>query len=312
VILKFAIRRLLVAIPVALITFTLIFFVLRVLPGDPAVAILGDNASAEALANLREKLGLNAPLWQQYMTFLVEIFRGNFGTSITTGRPVTELIISLFPYTLELAFASILLAVLIGVPIGIISALKRNTMTDGLLRIFALLGISIPAFFLGILLLLAFSLKMPVFPSIGAGKGLADNLYHLVLPAFSLALIEAGLMMRITRSTMLDQVNQDYVRTARAKGIPEGKVIYKHVLRNTLIPVVTVIGLDITSLISGAVLTETVFSRPGLGSLAVGSISTRDFPTLQACLILFTVLVLIVNLVVDISYSLINPKIRSH
>jgi ABC-type dipeptide/oligopeptide/nickel transport system permease component len=310
VLLKYSLRRFLLTIPTILMTVTIIFFVLRVLPGDPAEVILGDNANAQAIEQMREKLGLNLPVHEQYLNYLGSIIQADFGNSLTTGRSVSSQILSLFPYTLELAFGSVLLATLIGVPIGIVSALKRNTITDAAIRLFALIGISIPAFFFGILLLLSFSLKIPLFPSMGAGEGFIGNLYHLALPMISLGLIEAGIIMRITRSSMLEEINKDYVRTARAKGISRNKVIFKHVLRNTLIPVVTVIGLNITTLISGAVLTETVFSRPGLGSLAIGAISTRDYPTLQACLVLFSVLVVIVNLLVDLSYSILNPKIR--
>lgn len=308
---QYIVRRIIFTIPTVLITVSIIFFVLRILPGNPAVLILGESASAAQIEKLEEQLGVNLPIWQQYINYMTDIARGDFGNSITTGRPVTEQLLSLVPYTLELAIAAVVIGSIIGIPLGIVSALKRNTAIDGSVRLIALTGISMPAFFLGILLMLAFSLKIPLFPSMGGGEGIAGNLYHLVLPAFSLGLINAALLMRITRASMLEEVNKDYVRTARAKGLPRRKVIGKHILRNTLIPVVTVIGLDITTLISGAVLTETVFSRPGLGSLAVGSITTRDYPTLQACLILFTLLVIFVNLLVDLSYSLINPKIRA-
>lgn len=297
-------------IPTILITITVIFFVLRILPSDPASVILGDNATPESLKVLRENLGLNNPIWIQYLHFLASLIQGDFGNSLTTGRSVSEQILSLMPYTFELAFASVIIAILIGVPIGILSATKRGTFVDGFLRLFALIGISMPAFFLGILLLLAFSLKIPLFPSMGTGEGFLGNLYYLILPAFSLGLIESGIVMRITRSGMMDEINKDYVRTAKAKGVPRKKVVSKHILRNSLIPVVTVIGLNMTTLISGAVLTETVFSRPGLGSLAVGAIGTRDYPTLQACLVLFCILVVFVNLIVDLSYSILNPRIR--
>lgn len=308
--LKYVIRRTLISIPTIVITVSIIFFVMRVLPGDPALVILGDSATEEAIARLNEQLGLNMPLWQQYINYLYDLLRLDFGQSLTTGRPVTELLFSLFPYTLELTFAAILIGTAVGMPIGIIVARRRGTLTDGLFRLIALIGISMPAFFLGILLLISFSLKIPLFPSVGAGEGVVDNLYHLVLPALTLGLIEAALIMRITRSSILDEINKDYVRTARAKGVPERVVLLKHILRNILIPVVTVIGLNITTLISGAVLTESVFSRPGLGSLAIGSITNRDYPTLQACLVLFGVLVVIVNLLVDLTYSIINPRIR--
>lgn len=308
---QFTVRRIIFTVPTVILTVSIIFFVLRVLPGNPAVLILGDSASAEQIANLQAKLGTDLPLWQQYINYAVNIIQGDFGNSLTTGRPVTEQLLSMIPYTLELALAAVFIGALIGIPAGIVSALKRNTFIDGTFRLGALIGISMPAFFLGLLLLIAFSLKIPIFPSLGAGEGILENLHHLILPAFTLGLINAALVMRITRASMLEEVNRDYVRAARAKGLPKSKVVGKHILRNTLIPVITVIGLDITTLISGAVLTEAVFSRPGLGSLAVGAIKTRDYPTLQACLILFAVLVIFVNLLVDLSYSVINPKIRA-
>lgn len=308
--LKYTIRRLLLSIPTIFLTVSIIFFVLRILPGDPTMVIAGENATEEAIQAVREKLGLDVPIWQQYLVFLGSLVKADFGNSLVTGNPVSHELISLFPYTLELAVISVIIATIIGVPLGIIAVFKRDTFADAVCRLFGLLGISIPSFFFAILLLLVFALKIPLFPSMGAGEGVGGNLYHIVLPALSLGLIEAGIVMRITRSSMLDELNRDYVRTARAKGIAKRKVIIKHVLRNTLIPVITIIGLNITTLISGAVLTETVFSRPGLGSLAVGAIISRDYPILQACLVLFSVLVVSVNLLVDISYSLLNPRVR--
>jgi ABC-type dipeptide/oligopeptide/nickel transport system permease component len=307
---KYILRRVLVSLPTMILTISIIFFGLRVLPGDPAQSILGENANPEALEKIREQMGLNIPLWQQYFYFLGDTLQGNFGDSLISGKAVSEQLLESFPNTLLLAFASIIIGCMIGIPLGILSARKQNTKMDTGIRLFAMVGISSPPFLLGILMILAFSLKIPIFPSMGLGEGFWEKLYHLLLPSLTLGIILSAVMMRFTRSSMLDEINQDYIRTARAKGIPERLVIYKHVLRNTLIPVVTIIGLNMTSLISGAVLTETIFSRPGLGNLAVGAIIARDFPVLQGCLILFTVVVMVVNLLVDISYSMINPKIR--
>ncbi|PWA08762.1 ABC transporter permease [Pueribacillus theae] len=306
----YLIRRLLVALPTMFITLSLIFFTLRVLPGDPALAILGDNATEEALNNLREQMGLNAPIWQQYLVFWGDILRGDFGLSIASGTPVINLIASNFSPTIILTLTSIFIGSLIGIPSGILSALRPNSFIDTVVRIVSITWVSIPAFLLGIILILIFSLKIDLLPSMGAGEGFLGTMYHLILPSFTLGLINSAVIMRIARASMLEEVNQDYIRTARAKGIPTGIVIFKHALRNSLIPVITVIGLDITALISGAVITETIFSRPGLGSLAVGAITTRDFPILQGCLILFAALVIIVNLIIDITYSIVNPKIR--
>ncbi|WP_077213178.1 ABC transporter permease [Bacillus dakarensis] len=308
--LNYTIRRILLSIPTIFITVSIIFIILRGLPGDPAQVILGETATEQSLQKLREQLGLDLPIWQQYVNYLGDLIKLDFGNSLTTNIPVTEQLLTFFPYTLELTFAAILTCSLIGIPIGIITALKRNTITDHVFRIVGLIGISMPAFFLAIIILLTFALKIPMFPSMGAGEGFVNGLYHLVLPALTLGLIESAIVMRMTRSGMLEEINNDYVRTARAKGLPRKKVVLKHIVRNSLIPVVTVIGLNITTLISGAVITESIFSRPGLGSLAIEAIITRDYPTLQGCLILFCVLVVIVNLLVDISYSYINPRIR--
>lgn len=307
---NYLIRRLLVAVPTMFITLSIIFFTLRVLPGDPALAILGDNATEEAIQNLREQLGWNVPVWQQYLNFWKDILRGDFGLSIASGVPVSELIASNFGPTMLLTLTSIFIGSIIGIPNGILSALKPNSFIDSFVRIMSITWVAIPAFLLGILFILIFSVKIDLFPSMGAGEGFFGTIHHLILPSFTLGLINSAVIMRIARASMLEVINQDYIRTARAKGLPTHKVIFKHALRNSLIPVVTVIGLDSTALISGAVITETIFSRPGLGSLAVGAISTRDFPVLQGCLILFAALVIIVNLIVDITYSIVNPKIR--
>jgi ABC-type dipeptide/oligopeptide/nickel transport system permease component len=307
---KYIVRRILFAIPTMFITLSIIFFSLRVLPGDPALAILGEGASEEVLVKLREQMGLNLPVWEQYLNYLGGIVRGDFGVSISTGKPVSEMIQSIFPHTMMLAVGGLFVGCLIGIPLGIVSSIKQNTAMDNVIRFVAMIGISFPPFFLAILLMIGFSLKIELFPSMGAGEGFVESLYHLVLPAVTLGIILGAILMRFVRSSMLDEVNQDYVRTARSKGVSEKLVIYKHVLRNSLIPVITVIGLDITALLSGAILTETIYSRPGLGSMAVGAIIARDFPTLQGCLVLFTVLVVVVNLIVDVSYSLVNPKIR--
>jgi ABC-type dipeptide/oligopeptide/nickel transport system permease component len=307
---RYLIRRFLVAIPTIFITISLIFFILRVLPGDAALVVLGDNASDEALENLRNQMGLNVPIWEQYFVFLGNIFQGDFGVSIASGIPVSELIAANFGHTMVLTFASILVGSIIGIPLGVFSALKPNSLVDNIVRAFSMTWISIPPFLLGIILILVFSLNIAIFPSMGVGEGFFGGLYHLALPSFTLGLILSGVMMRFARASMLEELNHDYIRTAKAKGVPTYIVIFKHALRNSLIPVITVIGLDITALISGAVITESIFSRPGLGSLAIDAIVTRDFAVLQGCLILVAFLVVVVNLLVDISYSIANPKIR--
>ncbi|OLO37983.1 hypothetical protein BTR23_12545 [Alkalihalophilus pseudofirmus] len=307
---KYIIRRILIAIPTIFITISMIFFGLRILPGDPAVQILGPEASEQALNALREQMGLNLPLWQQYFIFLKDTVQGDFGVSAMSGKSVTGQLLANFPNTVELAIFSVIIGCAIGIPLGILAARKQSTKIDSGIRLLSLIGISAPPFLFGIIMILIFSLRIPIFPSMGLGEGLWGRFYHLFLPSLTIGLILAAVMMRFTRASMLDEINREYIRTARAKGIPEKVVIYKHVLRNSLIPVITVIGLYITSLISGAVLIETIFSRPGLGTLAIDAISSRDFPILQGCLILFTLVVQFVNIIVDISYSFINPKIR--
>ena len=281
------------------------------MPGDPAAAMLGDNATESAVEALREKMGLNEPLWKQYVDYLGSLLQGDLGYSFISNASVSSQLFSVFPDTLKLTLAGIFFGCLIGMPLGIFSALRQNTKTDGFLRFISMIGVSIPPFLLGIYMILIFSLKLNLFPSNGTGQGFIDELHHLFLPALTIGLILSATIMRYTRSSMLDEINQDYIRTARAKGIPERIVVYKHVLRNTLIPVITIIGVQMTGLLSGAVITEAIFSRPGLGSLALGAITTRDFPVLQGALILFSVAVVAVNLLVDISYSIINPKIRA-
>ncbi|WP_077213222.1 ABC transporter permease [Bacillus dakarensis] len=307
---KFIFRRLLVTLPTMFLTISIIFFGLRILPGDPAVAMLGDNATPAAVEALREEMGLNEPLWKQYLAYLGDIVQADFGESFISGESVSAQLFAVFPDTLNLTFFGIIFGCVIGIPLGIISALKRNTKIDNFLRFISIIGLSVPPFLLGIYMILAFSLKMAIFPSMGTGEGFLNQIYYLILPSLTIGLILSASVMRYTRSSMLDEINQDYIRTAWAKGIPEKLVIYKHVLRNTLIPVVTVIGLQMTGLLSGAVITESIFSRPGLGSLAIGAITTRDFPVLQGCLVLFAIAVMVVNLLVDISYSIINPRIR--
>ena len=237
-------RRILQSIPILLIVLTLVFIVVRVLPGDPAVAALGDYASKEAVNALREKMGLNAPLWRQYLQFIGDIGRGDLGTSIITGYPVAKQVAAVLPHTLLLTISAIILGYLIGVPLGISAAVRRNSFVDYFNRVFSLLGLSVPAFYLGILLILLFSIKIPLFPVVGAGEfsNLKDLLRHLFLPALTLGLLMTAYITRMSRSSILNILGEDYVRTAHAKGVAENRVLYKHVLRNALIPVVALGG----------------------------------------------------------------------
>ena len=266
---RYILRRLILAIPTLLAVLTLVFVIVRVLPGDPAVAVLGDNASAEAVESLREKMGLNYSLPEQYVRFLGQLGRGDLGNSMITGRSIAEQIRFVLPFTLDLTIASIVLGILMGVPLGIYTALRRNGIGDYIGRIFSLAGLSIPSFYLGILLMLAFGVKLDIFPVVGAGDRaiLSDRILHLVLPAFTLGLIMTAYITRMTRSAMLNILSEDYVRTARAKGLTENVVMTRHALRSALIPIVSIVGLFAVSLIGSSVMTETVFNRPGLGKL---------------------------------------------
>ena len=310
--LQFAIRRILQSIPILFVVLTLVFVIARVLPGDPAVAALGDYATKEAVEALRVKMGLDAPLWLQYLRFLRDLCQGKLGTSMITGYPVREQLLKVLPYSLELTFGAIFLGFLFGIPLGIPSAVRRNSFIDYFNRLFSLMGLSIPAFYLGILLMLVFSIRLKWFPVVGGGElsSLSSNLRHLFLPALSLGLIMTAYVTRMTRSSLLNVLREDYVRTARAKGISEPVVLLKHALRNALLPVVALGGVYAVVLIGSSVMTEIVFSRPGLGSLMVGAIKQRDYTTLQSVMVFYAVIVVVFNLVTDLIYGLIDPRIQ--
>ena len=309
---KYVIHRILQSIPILIVVLTLVFMVVRVLPGDPAVAALGDYASEESVQALREKLGLNEPIWLQYIKFLGSLATGDLGVSAITGYPVAKQVVSVLPYTLELTFCAILFGYLVGVPLGISAAVHRNSFIDYFNRVFSLLGLSVPAFYLGIILILVFSIMFPIFPVVGGGEfwNPKDNLRHLVLPGLSLGLLMMAYVTRMTRSAILDVLREDYVRTAHAKGVIERLVLYKHVLRNALIRIVALGGLYAVVLIGSSVMVEIVFSRPGLGKLMVGAIKQRDYTTLQSVMVIYAVLVVVINLATDLIYGFIDPRIK--
>ncbi|MCD5408236.1 ABC transporter permease [Candidatus Bipolaricaulota bacterium] len=308
----YALRRILIAIPTLIAVYTLVFLFVRVAPGDPAVAALGDYASQEAVEALREAMGLNDPLWVQYIRSLVGYFKGDLGRSLINRLPVAKQVATALPYTLELTFAGILLGALIGIPTGILTALKRNRLPDYIGRTLSLLGLSVPAFYLGILLMITFAIKLRWFPVMGGGdlSDLHDNLTHLALPALALGIIMTSYVTRMTRSSVLNVLREDYVRTARAKGLPERVVIYSHALRNALIPIVSVLGVYSVVLIGDSVMTEVVFSRPGLGKLMVSAMMQRDYIALQSLILIYAVFVVFINLITDLSYGLIDPRVR--
>jgi len=309
---KFAIKRLLLAIPTLLAMLTAVFVLVRLVPGDPAAVMLGDQASAEALQALRMQLGLDLPVHQQYFAFLRDVLSGDLGVAMSTGRPVLREVASVLPWTLQLTAAAIIIGCLFGLPMGIWASLRRNAWPDYVGRLFSLAGLSFPAFVSAILMLLVFAIQLNWFPVISATHtgSWADDLRNLALPAFNLGLIMMAYVMRVTRSSMLGVMGEDYIRTARAKGIRPMRLILRHGLRNALIPIVTVIGLYFGTLIGNSVLTEIVFNRPGLGKLILGALNVRDYSLLQGLMIVFASCVILVNLLTDLVYGLVDPRVK--
>lgn len=310
--LLFLARRLGFAVLTLFSVLTLVFLIVRILPGDPVQVILGDQASPESAAALRHKLGLDQPIVVQYGLFLLQAVRGNLGTSMISGRPVTAEILSVLPYTLELTFGALILGAILGIPAGVWAAVRRNRLPDYVLRFLSLLGLSLPAFVAAIVLLMVFAIQLRWFPVISAGgaETFADRLRQMALPTLSLALIMMAYITRVTRSAMLEVLSQDFVRTARAKGVPPSAVIWHHALGNCLIPITTVIGLYLGILIGNSVLTEIVFSRPGLGKLILTALSQRDYTLLQGMIVVYTSLVVLVNLLTDLTYGILDPRVQ--
>lgn len=331
--LKYIIRRILMLIPVLFGVSIIVFLIMRVFSPDPAPIVLGQHATEQAMQAWRQANGLNDPIYLQYFHFLKGALTGDFGTSYYTKTPVIKEIMARFPATIELAVVAIILAAFSGILIGVISAVKKNSLVDNAGMLLALAGVSMPIFWLGILLIILFSGILHWLPSNGridplfqpahiTGLYLLDSLLtgdmatfvdalkHIILPASALAMYSMAIITRMTRSSMLDTLQQDYIRTARAKGISEGKVIYKHALRSGLIPIVTVIGLQLGSLLGGAVLTETVFSWPGIGAYTVASILKSDFPVVQGVVLLVATIFVLMNLAVDVIYAFLDPRIK--
>ncbi len=306
------VRRLLAAIPTLLAVLTLVFVIVRIVPGDPAAAILGDRATPAAVAALQAKLGLDQPVWAQYVSFLRQYLSGDFGVSMVTNRPILADVAAVLPHTIDLTLAAMLIGTLIGIPAGVSAALHRNGVIDVAARLLSLIGLSFPVFVSGIFLLLAFALHWRIFPVIG-NANLADpldRLTKLVLPAATLGLVMAAYITRVTRSAMLQVLSEDYIRTARAKGVPWRGVVWRHGLRNAGLPVVTVVGLYVGILIGNSVLTEIVFNRPGLGRIIVGALNQRDYTTLQGLMVIYCFLIVVVNLLTDLAYGVIDPRVK--
>ena len=308
----FVLRRLLAAIPTLLAVLTLVFVIVRIVPGDPAIVILGDQATPASIAALHEKLGLNKPIWTQYIEFLAQSLSGDFGRSMVTGRSIVSDVAAVLPHTLDLTIASLIVGSAVGIPAGIWAALHRNRLIDYAARLLSLIGLSFPVFVSGIFLLLAFALHWRLFPVIGNAKldDPIDRLDKLVLPAATLGLVMAAYITRVTRSAMLSVLGEDYIRTARAKGVPWRRVVWRHGLRNAAMPIVTVVGLYIGILIGNSVLTEIVFNRPGLGKIIVGALNQRDYTMLQGLMVIYCFLIVVVNLITDLTYGIIDPRVK--
>ncbi len=330
---RFIIRRMLLALPVLLGIMTAVFILLQLIPGDPALALAGEKASVEQVERVREEFGLNRPLPVQYAYFLKSAFTLDFGASLRTHQPVASELRQFFGATMELSVAALCIALLIGIPAGVIAATHRATPLDYGTMLVALVGISTPVFWSGIVLIYILSFRLGLFPIggiIGTGIKLDhitdayvldsiltrnwpafwSSLHHLLLPAFVLATIPMAIIARMTRSSMLEVLGQDYLRTARAKGLKEQGIVVRHALKNALIPIVTAIGLQFGGLLSGAFLTETVFGRPGLGRYVVAAIGARDYPAIQGTVLVVAVVFVFINLLVDIAYAAIDPRVH--
>ena len=300
------------AVPTMLLSASVVFFLARILPGDPALSILGDSASEQALVALRQRLGLDQPLVAQYWAFLVDLLRFDLGRSMISGRAVTAEVAEVIPYTLELTLFAIGFGVLFGVPVGIAASLARNRLPDYLSRFGSLIGLSCPPFFLGICLLLVFAIYFPIFPVISASDTttVAGHLAALILPGITLGIIFLAFVARSSRAAMLEVLPEQYIRTARMKGLSERAVVFGHACRNALLPIVTVTGLYFGILMGNAVVTEIVFTRPGLGKLIIGALNSRDYVMLQGLTIVYCFIVVLVNLVTDIVYGLVDPRVK--
>jgi peptide/nickel transport system permease protein len=320
-------------IPVLLGVSIVVFFMVRAIPGDPAQIMLGQQATQEQVQQIRENMGLDKPIFVQYGLFLKDALRGDLGDSIVTGRPVTTELLTRLPATLELTTFAMLIAILVGIPVGVISAVRQYSLLDKSTSVLALTGISMPIFWLAMILVVIFGVNLELLPFPGRldpttgitaitgfvlvdslltlnFAGFWDGLLHLIMPALALATIPMAVIMRMTRSSMLEVMNEDYVRTARAKGVVPWRVVFKHALRNAMLPTITVIGLQTGLLMGGAIITETIFSWPGIGLYTYNSISSRDYASIQGVVLYAALLFVLINLLVDILYAILDPRVR--
>ncbi|HYI10235.1 MAG TPA: ABC transporter permease [Thermoanaerobaculia bacterium] len=303
---QYIVRRLLQMIPITLGILTLIFSLIHLIPGDPAVQIAGEGARPEDVQIIRKSLGLDQPLWKQYVTYLTNLAKGDLGRSFRTNESVAKEIALRYPATMQLAFGAMLVALLVAFPLGIISAIYRNSWIDNVARFFALIGVSMPSFWFGPLLIIAFSINRPWFPVSGREEGWKS----LVLPSLTMGLALSAILTRMIRVSLAEELNQLYVTTAIAKGVTRGRAIFRHALKNALIPVITILALQFGSLLTGAIITEQIFSWPGLGRLLINSITTRDYPQVQASILVIALTYIMVNFISDLLYGVVDPRIK--
>ena len=303
--------RLVDAVPTVVLVLTLVFVSLRLLPGDPALVVLGEYATQEQLALFRAQMGLDQPLVWQWLGFLRDMLTLDFGASMITSQPVIELIGENLPFTIELTLVATGIGLIVGIPMGVMAAVNRGHWPDSGVRVFSLIGYAIPDFYLGALLLIVFALNLGWFPINGGGGEFWDRMYHVFLPALTLAMVKTAFIGRLTRTSLLETLGKDYVRTARAKGGREPRVIYRHALRNALLPVTTGLGLSLLATLSGSVAIELIFNRPGIGEVLISAIAKRDYPVIQGGVVVFAFFVVAINLLVDLAYIVIDPRLRA-
>ena len=308
--LRMAGARLLDAVPTVLLVLTLVFIALRLLPGDPALVVLGDYATQEQLVLFRAQMGLDQPLWWQWFAFIRDMVTLDFGESMISRQPVGALIAENLPYTIELTLAATGIGLILGIPMGVLAAVHRNRWPDRGARVFSLVGYAVPDFYLGALLLIVFALNLGWFPINGGGVAFWDRMYHVALPAITLAMVKTAFIGRLTRAALLETLSRDYVRTARAKGGREPRVIARHALRNALLPITTGLGLSLLATLSGSVAIELIFNRPGIGEVLISAIAKRDYPVIQGGVVVFAFFVVAINLIIDLAYILIDPRLR--
>ncbi|MET3601389.1 ABC transporter permease [Martelella mangrovi] len=310
---RYILKRLFGMIVVMFLVVTIVFVIVRVTPGDPAAVMLGPDATPQDIAELRSRLGLDQSILQQYVIYIGQMLQGNLGRSIFLNIPVTTALAQRAEPTFFLTMFSLLLAAVIALPVGIYAAYRRGSFVDQASTVVAMTAASVPSFWLGLILIQVFAVRFGVFPVSGyggPGASFWDRLHHLVLPAVSLGVVSSALILRFTRAAMLDVFNDDYIRTARAKGLAEGRVVLKHALKNALIPILTVLGLTAAVLVAGAVVTETVFALPGVGSLVVSAVLRRDYPVIQGALLVIAGLYVLINFAIDMLYLLVDPRVR--